>query len=153
MTHRIYRLSAVLAAGLVGAAGMGAVRAQEAPAAPQEFTLVYKYQTGNMQKFRLDTKSDLTLTPEGAGGIGPLPIASKMSTSYTEKVAGTRQGTGTLNIKVESMLIDTNALGMASVIKMQNGKVTATMNGQPAPEGAPGLGAAKSMVSTKPVTI
>ena len=156
MTHRIYRLSAaLLATGLVGV-GITAARAQDpATPPPTEFTLAYKYQTGNIQKFRLETKSDLTLTPEGGGGIaaslGPLPIASKMTTAYTEKVAGTRQGTGTLTIKVDSLLIDTNVMGRASVIKVQNGKTTATVDGQPAPEGA--LGGAANSLSTKPVTV
>jgi hypothetical protein len=126
-------------------------RAQEAPAT--EFTLAYKYQAGTVQQFRLDTKSDLTLTPEGAGGIGPLPITSKMVTAYSEKVAGAREGTGTITVTVNSMLIDTNALGMASVIKMQNGKITSTVNGQPAPEGAGGLGAARGLIATRPVTL
>lgn len=142
----------LLAAGLLLLAGATVSRAQEAPAAPPEVSLAYKYQTGNLQKFRLDSKSDLTISPEGGAGLGPIPVAAKLQAVYTEKVAGTNQGTGTILVTLGSMLVDTNALGMSNVIKVQNGKVTTTVNGQPAPAGASG-GLAQGLAGSKPITL
>lgn len=144
--------SRLLAASLLVLAGVSASRAQDAPAAAPEVTLTYKYQTGNMQKFRLSSKSDLTLSPEGAAGLGPIPVTAKMQAVYTEKVAGTNQGTGTILVSLGSMLVDTNALGMSNIVKVQNGKVTTTVNGQPAPAGASG-DLAKGLAGNKPITL
>lgn len=141
----------LLAAGLLALAGASVSRAQEAPAAAPEVSLVYKYQTGKLQKFRLDSKSDLTISPEGAGGLGPIPFTAKLQAVYTEKVAGTNQGTGTILVTLGSMVIDTNALGLNNVVKVQSGKPT-TINGQPAPPGAGGE-FARALASNKPLTL
>lgn len=144
--------SRLLVASLFVLAGASVSRAQDAPVAAPEVTLTYKYQTGNVQKFRLDSKSDLTISPEGAAGLGPIPVTAKLQAVYTEKVAGTSQGTGTLLVTLSSMLMDTNALGMSNVVKVQNGKVTTTVNGQPAPAGAAG-DMSKSLGGNKPITL
>jgi hypothetical protein len=144
--------SRLLAASLFVLAGASVSRAQDAPAAAPEVTLAYKYQTGNLQKFRLDSKSDLTISPEGAAGLGPIPVTAKLQAVYTEKVAGTNQGTGTLLVTLGSMLVDTNALGMSNIVKVQNGKVTTTVNGQPAPAGSGG-DMIKGLASNKPITL
>jgi len=153
MYPRPTRLTAhFLAASLLVLAGASVSRAQDTPAATPEVTLTYKYQTGNLQKFRLDSKSDLTISPEGAAGLGPIPVTAKLQAVYTEKVAGTNQGTGTLLVTLGSMLVDTNALGMSNVVKVQNGKVTNTVNGQPAPAGSGG-DMMKGLANNKPITL
>ncbi|MGV3723822.1 MAG: hypothetical protein ACO1SX_23230 [Actinomycetota bacterium] len=144
----IVRLAAVGALALAGASVAG----QEAPPPAQEVSLVYKYKTGSIQKFRMEAKSDLTVTPDG-GGIGPLPISSKITTLYTEKVTGTRAGTGTLSARVDSFLVDTDALGNRLVGRLVKGKLTYTVNGQPAPEGGIGAALSSGAEMSKPLTL
>jgi hypothetical protein len=98
----------------------------------------------------------MTMTAEGgsgpAAGLGAIPINAKVLFSYTEKVTGTSKGTGTVNITTDSMQISSSAMGMESVIKIQNGKATMLVNGQPMSIDAAGPRAAQiqQLASTKP---
>jgi len=132
--------------------GAVAVVGQEVPPPTQEVTLVYKYKTGNLQKFRMEAKGDMTVTPEG-GGIGPIPVSSKVATIYSEKVTGTREGTGTLAAKFETFQVDADLLGNALAGRMVNGKLKYTINGQPAPEGGVGAALAAGADVTRVLTL
>lgn len=105
------------------------------PAMPT-YALAFKHQAGQVQNFRASMKADMTFTPNGGGGggLGPIPIGLNVLYASTEKITGTRQGTGTVAIKLNNLTLTANAMGQNQVIKMQNGKVT--LNGQPAPAGA-----------------
>lgn len=126
-----YRLAAAGLLALVGASVSG----QEMPAAGEALLLAYKHQPGSEQKFRLEAKSDLTVTPEG--GLGPLPVSMKLNTTYAEKVTEAQDGTGTLTTRLEAFLVDTNFLGNALVGKLEKGKMVYTLNNQPAPPDGP----------------
>ncbi len=101
--------------------------------------LGYKYTTGQIQKFRGTAQNDLTLSlGEGGGGLGPIPMNQKIDFILVEKVLGTRQGTGTLSVRVDSMSMAMNVLGTDIVMKSVNNKVTTLINGQPQEGGLPG---------------
>jgi hypothetical protein len=111
--------------------------AQDAPTPPEALaglSLTYKFKPGQVQRFRANATMDFTVTPEGGGaGLGPMPITAKMQMLYAEKVAGERDGTGTLAWTLANMTQSYNVLGNTMVMKFANGKLANTMNGQPAP--------------------
>lgn len=151
-------LRAVGLSALVFGAALPGLRAQEAQPAPgpsEEVTLAYKYRPGQVQKFRAVSKSDVTVTPESGAGAGFVipPIAVNTQYVYTEKVAGEKEGTGTLSLAMTGMLMTTSVMGMDTVIKLVNGKTTATINGQPAAGMGPGMGMLQNLFNSKPVTL
>lgn len=134
--------------------GLAAQEAQRVAPSSDEVTLAYKYRTGQVQKFRAVSKSDVTVTPEGGGaGFAIPPIAVNTQYVYTEKVAGEKDGTGTLSLAMSGLLMTTSVMGMDTVIKMVNGKTTATINGQPAAGMGPGMGMLQNLFSSKPVML
>lgn len=155
----------VPAFGLAGLLLAPALRAQDQPPPPPAppvspedpgISLVYRYKTGQAQRFKLQMKGDFSLTPQGgASGLGPIPINMDQTLVYTEKVTGTREGTGTLSVSLDSMTITSGAMGMNHTLRMQNGKVTSSLNGKPTPAGASGMPAAamQNMAPKKPVIL
>ena len=129
---------------------------QPAPAgtegAGQPVSIAFKYKAGQMQEFRATTKGDLNLSPEGGagGGIGALPVGVNTVVTYNERVAGTHQGTGTIVMRVTGVSVTSNVMGRNFNVRVKNGKSTVTMDGKPAPPGAPGAGAFKAMTATGP---
>jgi hypothetical protein len=109
--------------------------------AEQTVKLAFKHQTGQVRKYRGTGKAEMTVTPEGGGaGLGPIPMNIKIAFAQTEKVTGTRQGTGTIAVKLDSMTMGLDFVGINMVMKVLNGKATASVNGQPLKPGQPGVG-------------
>jgi hypothetical protein len=102
---------------------------------PGPVSLLYRHRPGSVQRFRLETKVDGTVTPEGAPGLQPVPVTSKSQIVYMEKVAGTRDGAGTIALTI---LIDSDAPGKSSATGAQSGKGTKPRRGRPARADAPG---------------
>lgn len=119
-----------------------------AAAAAESVQLAFKHTVGQSQKFRGGGKADFTISLGEGGGLGPIPLGSKLDFIYTQKVAGTRTGTGTLSFAVDTFTMGVNALGTELTLKAQNGKVTTLMNGAPPPPGlaAGGGGGVQSML-------
>ena len=105
-------------------------RAQEAPGGDQPIVLRFKNQPGSVQRFKAGVAMDLSVTI-GDGGLGALPIASKMTYVYSEKVAGVKDNAATLAVKIESIASDTNVMGNSVQFRVANGKLSMTANGQP----------------------
>lgn len=142
VTSRRLRWSLTGAAMLLSAP---LVLAQEAPAPPaapttgEAVTLVYKFQPGAIRKLRAGGTLDMSISMDGgAAGLGPIPLTIKIALDLTEKVAGVKDGVGTIASKLERATMDTNVMGTNVAMKMANGKTTTTMNGQPmqSPPGA-----------------
>jgi hypothetical protein len=108
--------------------------ATQAPAqdAAQPVTLAFKYKTGQAQKFTSEVKTEATVELGGGGGLGPIPFTMNMKHGYTEKVIGTRQGTGTLSALLEPPTVSVNAVGQEFTFKKKGAKTIVTQNGQPA---------------------
>lgn len=120
-------------------------------------SLAYKYKIGSIQRFRTDTTGNLSVSLEGAqsaAGIPPaIPLGMKLSNQYTERVAGTHQGTGTLSLQVETMNMLYEAFGKRAQVRYANGRSTATLDGRPAPQNTVSAGAARLAQLRKPVAI
>src|SRR5436190_6079253 len=86
-------LRLLVPAGLLASFAATQLAAQEA----QPVTLAFKYKTGQAQKFASEVKTEATITTGGGGGLGPIPVTLNMKYDYSEKIVGTRQGTGTLS--------------------------------------------------------
>lgn len=131
-------------------ASLSAAAAQAPEPAPDTVLLAFKHEAGKVQSFRADVSGDLALSPEGeggAGGLGPVPFGLRMNVAYSEKVAGVKEGVGTLASTVTTMTVRTDAMGNQIVGKLANGKVTTTLNGRPV-ENAPGaVGSLRSLAA------
>lgn len=125
---------------LVGSIGAAAAApAQETPATPPPppadggLSLAFKHKAGQIQKFKGTIKVDAAISPGGgASAIGSIPVISKSVLAFTEKVTGTRKGTGTLSLALTSLVSNTDAFGTKVVNRFQNGKVSTSVNGAPA---------------------
>jgi len=147
MTRRTWPL---LLAGLLVLAATADLRAQ---VEGQAVTLAFQHQAGKIRKYRLTSKSDLVMSPQGAGGgggLGPIPLELKTNMQFTEKVAGVKDGKGTLTVTPLALVADTAVMGMNMQMKMEGGKVL--LNGQPVPPDA-GLGPMAAMLSDQPVIV
>jgi hypothetical protein len=154
----------LLAAGAAALIAVPAVRAQDETPPPEPapggeaVALAFKFPQGAVQRFRGDIKMDMSLSM-GGGGLGPIPITMKMLMAYTEKVLGSRAGTGTLALKMDTMAMSFNAMGQQGSIKSQNGKVTTSFPGAPGGAGAmggmPGANAEqfRALTAGKPVVL
>jgi len=116
--------------------------AQDPPTpAPDGVPLAFKHKTGDLARYRGNVKMDLAITPEGGGPgggpLGPIPVSGSTVFAYTEKVTGTREGTGTISMVMESFTSSVEALGQKVVTKFQNGKATVSQNGKPLPTNTP----------------
>ncbi len=154
--HRFIPFVLVPAALATAAASFSPSHAIAQEPAGEEVTLAFKYKTGQQQRFRGEVKSDFSVTPEGeGGGIGPIPISAKMNFTALEKVAGTRQGTGTLSVSVPLLNLTTNVFGTEIAITSSGGKVTTLVNGQPAQAGAamPGMDPSMLKSMSAPTTL
>lgn len=125
--------TAALAATSILALSAAALSAQEGatPPEPERILLAFKHKTGQVQRYKTTQKVDAAVSPDGIPNASPLPLTSKSVNSFTEKVLGTRQGTGTLSLSLNSLVTTTDILGMTQVSKLQGGKLTTTVNGQP----------------------
>ncbi len=139
---------------VLAAACVPVLAAQETPPADTEaVSLAYRFRTGQLQRFRGSINTNMTMSTEG-GAFGPIPIDTKVVLGFTEKVIGTREGTGTLVLALDSFRMGLNLFGSEVQVKLLNGKLQATSNGQPLPEGAGGPAAMlQNAVPTRPVTI
>lgn len=145
MTQPIRRLGLWCAVGSLAVLSASPLWAQEG------VTLAYKYQPGTTHRLGVNMNVDMALTMEGlqsapgggagAAGLGPIPITTRARYTFIEKVAGTRDGVGTLALKADNMAFNVEAMGTKMAFKVVNGKMVGTMNGQPmsnaqAPAGA-----------------
>jgi hypothetical protein len=147
------RAAAFTLAGLAVALP-GFAQAPPAPEASAESVpLVYKHKIGDLVRYRGNVKMDLAVSPEGGGaGLGSIPVTGSTVFAYTEKVTGTRMGTATVSMTMQSLTTSLDVLGQKSVTKLQNGKTTVSVNGKPVPLDSP---EARSQVAQlkKPVLI
>jgi hypothetical protein len=130
-------------AGILPALAATQLAAQEAV---EPVTLAFKYKTGQAQKFASEVKTEATLELGGGGGLGPIPFTMNMKYGYSEKVVGTRQGTGTLSALLEAPSVAVNAVGQDFTFKKKGTKTIVTQNGQPVDPDAIS-GPASSMMS------
>ncbi|MFN3652072.1 MAG: hypothetical protein ACK47B_21055 [Armatimonadota bacterium] len=134
----------LLLAGLATTLTAGALRAQDMPeTAPAGVKLEYKHKAGQIQKFRLSGKMDMTMTPEGgaAGAVGAIPFGVTMVASYSEKVTGVKDNVASVAMLPGTATITTDALGNKIEIKAAGGKVTTLVNGQKQEGQMPGMNA------------
>ena len=88
-------------------------RAQEGSPAGQAVVLAFKHKPGQARRLRFDMKADFTITNEGGGGLGALPIGLKSTAFFTEKVTSVEGPVASLLVTPHSMTMDTSVLGMS----------------------------------------
>jgi hypothetical protein len=106
-------------------------------------TLAYKWQPGQMLRYRVIGDGVMHMTmpgptlpgmPASAGSIGAIPMEFEILMDLLQRVKKVHpDGSATLVQRVRAMMMTTRALGMEIRVKLDQGKVGALLNGQPAP--------------------
>lgn len=116
-----------------------------APPAEGGTLLQFKYKAGQTQAYKATVKIDAAVSPEGPGAAAanPVPVMVRSVVAFSEKVMGTRKGTGTLQMPISSLVTTQEVAIIKAVVKYQNGKLTASVNGKPQPLSANSAGLAE----------
>jgi len=151
--HLSYLAGTLALAGLLTAPALRA-QDEEPPEAPQgkAYKLSFKHPPGQVQRFRMDVTSQLEVNREGAP---TLPVTQRASYTITEKVTGSRQGTATLSVLVDSMKSSLSVAGQRIDLSSKGGKSNATVNGMVIDTSSADLAGAglHGLTSKKPVVI
>jgi hypothetical protein len=140
-------------------AGAGIVRAQE----NGSVKLAYKWKPGQLFKYRLTGGGTFTMNlgglpvPAGAPGAPPaggIPMDMKMTMEAWQRVKEVApDGSATVTQQLQAMNMTNTVMGMNVVLKLEDGKMSMTMNGQPFPLQPGGQGADMAALMSKGVDI
>lgn len=123
------------------------------PPSEEGILLAFKHRTGQVHSYKSSVKLEGAVTPQGTGqasNIGSIPFTIQSNLGYSERVAGTRKGAGTLALTVNSLAITRDMPLAKVVLRYQNGKATMSVNGKPIKPSTEAEGAAAEAAIRKP---
>ena len=142
---------------LVGLVIFASRAESQPPTAPsgEPIALAFKHPAGRVQRFRSTTKFNLTLDSGGSAGAATVipPVALTVDLVSVETVTGVQGTIAALSIRPESLALTAEIFGNKLVMRNAGGKVTTTLNGQPAPPGLSGPGVAGALTDAAPMVL